>query len=158
MVGDIGEISICQSGEDVIAEWRIANFFSLSERDSAWYCSPAFSFGGETWYLEMLPNGWSNCDSSGHVDLHLWNDSSDQLIRQEFSLSLKAVKGEKYNEEHCTKDFDDYDYSHELNLFVPRSELSRRQSELVPDGVLTVVCTMKNTTSAGSDSKPSYAK
>lgn len=103
----------------------------------------------------MFPNGWSESGSSGHVDLDLWINFCSSSIRQAFSLSLKTVKGEKENEKYSTKLFDGWDHQ-EFRRFIPRSELSRRRYELLPDGVLTVVCTMETTTSTGSASKSLY--
>lgn len=151
---EVGEISISPSGLDVM--WRITNFFSLSEEDGADHYSPFFPFRGEEWSLVIYPNGWSKRDSYGYVDLRLLRLFSDHPVRQAFSLSLKNVQGEKYNEEHFTKDFEGLLSSHGFNRFISRSELSRRQSELVPGGVLTVACSMKNIMSAGIDSKSLY--
>lgn len=162
---DIGEISISPSGVDIDVLWRIDNFFHLSKNDGAVYLSPDFSYGGGKWYLEIYPNGRSRNDTYGHVDVRLWKKfpgffryhfSDSPPISQAFSLSLKTVKGEKVHEKHCTNDFCGMDGYHDCNRFIPRLELSRRRAELVPDGVLTVLCTMRNRTSAGSASKSSY--
>lgn len=149
----IGKISSSPDGEDVIVEWTIPNFFSLSKKDGAYYWSPKFSFGGEEWYLRISPNGQSKRDSHNHVDLHLYKYSSGTSIRQTCSLSLKTLKGEKQYEKHGTKVFDGFGERYEFNRFISRSEISNRMSELVPGGDLTVVCKMKKTTSAGSASK-----
>lgn len=153
----IGEISKYPScGVDAIVEWRIDNFFYLSKKDGAYYYSPDISFGDQEWWLEIYPNGWSERDTSGHIDLCLWRRFLGPTIRQEFSLSFKTAKGEKYLEKQSTKVFEDGNRCHKFNRFIPRSELVSRRSELVPRGVLTLVCTMKNTTSAGSASKSLY--
>lgn len=154
ILGKRGEISISGSGEDI--EWRIAGFMSLSKKDGTWYYSPTFSFSGETWYLVISPNGWSKHDTFGHVDLYLFKNYSHRSIKQAFSLSLKTVKGKKYNEKHDAKEFEKWASYHGFVRYLPNLELSRRQIELVPNGVLTVVCTMKNTMSAGSSSKSFY--
>lgn len=148
----IGIISVSQRGVEWKIEWKIYNFFNLSKKEDACYYSPDFNFRGKTWYLRTWQNGSSLRESSGYVDLYLCKRSSNRSITQAFSLSLKTAKGEKYNEEHVTKVFGRYG-EYEINRFIEREELSRRQSELVPDGVLTVVATMMNTTSAGSVSK-----
>lgn len=158
---EIGEISTLPSGMDTIVEWRISHFFSLDDKVGASYGSPHFPFGGETWYLRIRPNGSSTRVSSGHVDLELWRepftsfwrDFTGPHFRQAFSLSLKTVKGEKACEKHYIENFKGGYSHHEFNHFIQRSQLSKRRSELVPNGALTVVCTMKNMTSAGSDSE-----
>lgn len=147
-----GEISINTNDAGVDVEWRIDNFFSLTETDGEWYSSPYFPFDGETWNLWIYPNGWSGSESQGHIDLDIVTLLSGPPIRLEFSLSLKTVKGEKDHAEHSTKLFEGLD-THTIRKFLSRSELLRRWSELVPSGVLTVVCTMKKSTSAESASK-----
>lgn len=146
---EIGEISTIRSGADAIIEWRIPDFFLLPKDDGPGF--PNFSFGSEEWFLMVYPNGSSAFKSSEHVILVLWKDSSSPCIRQAFSLSLKNLKGVKEFEEHFTEEFDEVDYA--FNQFILRSELWRKKANLVPEGVLTVVCTMINKTSAGSASK-----
>lgn len=147
---EIGEISKTANGADNIIEWRIPYFFYLPKNDGAGYPSPNFTFSGEEWFLMIYPNGSSAFNSSEHVNLVLWKDSSSRCIRQEFSLSIKTLEGVKEFEEHHTEEFEGVDYA--CNQFILRSELLRRQAKLVPEGVLTIVCTMRNT-SLGSASK-----
>lgn len=149
----LGKLSSSPDGEDVIVEWTIPSFLSLSKKNGTYYWSPKFSFGGEEWYLRISPNGQTKRDSHNHVDLHLYKYSSGTSIRQSFSLSLKTVKGEKEYEKHGTKVFDGFGERHEFNCFISRSEISKRLSELLPGGDLTVVCKMKNTTPSRSASK-----
>lgn len=137
-------------GTDV--EWKIDYFFSLSETDDAFYCSPEFSFGGETWYLWMQPNGRSFAHTTGHVSLGVRRKSKNgPPASLQLYLSLKTVKGGTDKEKYYTKDFQEYDY------FISRSELSTRRSELVPRGVLTFVCNIKGIASARRTSKSLYA-
>lgn len=93
MTKPLGMISTYASGVDVIVEWKIPGFWYLPKDNGAEFSSPDFSFGGHTWYLVIMPNGVRN--ASTYIDLRLWKHSSDHSIRQEFSLSLKTVKGEK---------------------------------------------------------------
>lgn len=152
MVG-AGIISVTPCGEDVIVEWSIESFLTLLKKDYTSGCSEDFSFGGEKWYFTYYLNGRNKCDSSGHVDVHLVKYSSDRCCyKQEFSLSLKTLNGEKYNETHGRKIFRGFD-NYKFLRFIPTSELSSTQTELQPDGVLSFVCVMKNTTPAKSDSK-----
>lgn len=149
-----GEISTSQNGEEV--EWRIFDFFGLSENHRLGYSSPDFHVGGDRWNLVIFQNGQSEHDTYGHVDLELCKKSAASYVIQKFSLSLKTVKGEKENEKECSEMFYSWDY-HSILRFISRSELSRRRFELVPDGVLTVICTMKNWAYAESSSKSFYA-
>lgn len=147
-----GTISTDDRGVDLVVDWTIPHFFAL-ESEGAGYRSPPFSFADEEWWLRIFPNGWSGRDSSGYLDLFLVKVSPGPSIRQFFSISLKTVKGNKYNEQHGTRNFDDDNSCHPFIRFIPRTELTTRRPELVPVDVLTVVCTMKGLTSAGSDSK-----
>lgn len=153
MSENIGEISLSSSGVDVIIEWRIPGFFSLLTDDGEYYTSPDFSLNGHTWYLGIYPNGRSGLGTSGYVDLHIYKYSSLHPIKQAFSLSLKSAKEEKKYEEHGTEDYTEWFKYHEFYRFIKRSELTQRRSELMPDGVLTIVCTLKNATYAGSNTK-----
>lgn len=152
----IGTISTTFNGKDVDVEWRIDGFTSLPEEDRACYLSPVFSFRNQEWYLVIYPNGWSERDSSGYVDLQLCKYYSSPSIEQEFSLSFKTVNGEKYLEEHSTRVFEEGNIGHTFLRFLSRSELLKRQSKLVSCDVLTVICTMKNPTSVRSASKSLY--
>lgn len=154
----VGIISLTPCGEDVIVEWSIESFITLLEEDYTSGCSEDFSFGGGKWYFTYYLNGRNECDSSGHLDIHLVKYSSDRCChKQEFSLSLKTLNGEKYNETHGIKIFRGFD-NYKFLRFISTSELSSTQSELLPDGILTFVWVMKNTTPAKSDSKSLYIK
>lgn len=141
-----GEIFISANDVDVVIEWRIPS--SPPSGHCSGFSSPDFSFGGHTWYLH-IPYGWSQ--TYGFCDLLLWKDSSSSSVRQAFSLSLKTMTGEIENERHCSKLFGESypENYHESLQFFQGSVFCRMR----PDDVLTVVCTMKNTTSAGSASK-----
>lgn len=138
---DTGIISTYEHGVDLVVEWAIGDFFHLKDWDGTSFLSPEFSFGGKRWCLGIYPNGWSGYHSSGHVDLWL-NHCSMFGIRQTISLSLKTAEGDLYNEEHYTRDFD-YIGINTFYRFIPRAELIAKKSELVPNGVLTVVCIME---------------
>lgn len=155
MSDEIGEISTSSNGAGLDIEWKIGGFFYLSTTGDAYYCSPVFSFDGQAWYLGIYPNGDSSRDSTGHINVYLIKYLTIASTRQAFSLSLKTAKGEKYREKHSTKVFERAGDFHEFHRFLPRSELTRRSSELVPQGVLTVVCTMKSI--VGIASKSLYA-
>lgn len=139
------------STHDLVVEWTIQHFFTLGVGDSAWYGSPIFSFDGEEWWLVINPNGSSR--RTEHVDLAIAKLSGPS-IRLFISLSLKTVKGQKYKEQHCIKDFKESPENVYLfRRFISRLELSQRRSDLVPDDDMTVVCTMKRPTPERRDSK-----
>lgn len=152
MSDERGTVSTYENGVDLVVQWNI-DFFTLPKVDGTTYFSPEFYFGGERWWLRIAPYGSSRYGSSDHVDLRLCKWPSGRSIKQCFSLSLKTAEGEKYKEKFVTKNFDDENRVHRFIKFISRSELSRRKPGLLKESVLTVVCTMKNTTSAGSTSK-----
>lgn len=140
----IGAVSTRECGGDLVVEWSIADFCTRRTDDGAFYWSPLFYFGREQWQLRIFPNGRSARDSSGHVGLDLVKCSPIPSDGQSFSLSLKIAEGKRHNEVHLTRDFDNKNWLHEIHRFMPRSELLRRKSEILPDGVLTVLCTLRS--------------
>lgn len=147
----IGEIKITKKEFDRDIEWNIKNFLSLSEKDGYFAWSSAFSFNGQIWWLVIYPNGASWDTSQGYISLGLCRAIGPE-IRQEFFLTLKALNGKKDYERHCTEMFQDLK-AHVIPRFISRSELTRQESELLPSGVLTVICTLKSSKSTKNESK-----
>ena len=132
-------------------EWRIENFFDLSEDDR--YFSPSFVFNNTSWSLGIDPNGDRGNHSVGYIDLRLVKNPGDFPISVEFSLALKAANGKRILERHCIENFGESLDRHISHRIITRSELVRRESELVPSGVLTVVFTMMTLESTRSWNK-----
>lgn len=151
-MSEIGKLNAIPKKLSLDIEWEIKNFFSLSEKDGTRYWSPEFSFDGQTWSLRIHPNGASWNYSFGHIDLWLCRKSPGIPNRQEFSFAFKTLHGKKVLERHRTGTFKGLD-SHGFPRFISRFEVSRRKSELLPSGVLTVVCSIKYSGSVGSSSK-----
>lgn len=149
-MADTGIISTYEDGVNLVVQWAIGDFFHLEDWDGTCFLSPDFFFGGQKWRLGIYPNGWRGYHSSGYVDL--WLRSYIFGIRHSFTLALKTAEGDLYNTEHHTRDFD-YIGINKFYRFIPRAELKEKKSELVPNGVLTVVCIMERWTSALSDGK-----
>lgn len=149
----IGKVNLSGNGVDV--EWRIEDFFSFTDTLNG-YFSPDFSLGGQEWGIRIYPNGgWSGGKPTGYTDLIFIRRFTGRAIMQHISLSIKTVTGEK-DHEHFEKLFEGWGtrgLGQKFLRFVSRSELLSRRSELVPNGVLTIVCSMKQTESAGSASK-----
>ena len=92
-------------------------------------------------------------DSLGYVNLHLVNESLNSPITVEFTLALKTSNGERYLEKDFTKTFKKGKAQHHAIQFISRSELEGKKTDLVPSGVLTVVCTFKTSKSNGDACK-----
>lgn len=147
-----GKLSLRPNSEGIDVEWSIKNFFSLSDTDGVCYSSPDFSFNGDKWYLGIYPNGSQFTGSSEHIDLGLGQHLISTSVYLEISFSLKTVEKEKNKKKHV-KYFGDNNIYNAFHRFISRSELLRRQSELVPQDVLTVVCKIKKASSARYGSK-----
>lgn len=153
--GRLGHVSK-SADVDGDVEWSIPNFFSLPQKNGESYWSPNFSLGGQEWFMRIFPNGgWSGNENSEHIDLIVVRNFSGRPSMQNISLSLKTVTGEKDNE-HFAKLFQGWTergFGHIFLQFISRSELTTRQSELMPHGALTVVCTMSQAAPARNTSK-----
>lgn len=134
-------------------EWIIPNFFSLSKEDSRYYDSCPFTFNGETWYLRIYPNGDEDEDSVGYVDIFLKRKSTGPSISVDFSLYLKSVNGKEIEKEQYSCIFGEKNDACGCCCFISRSRLLRKRFELVPFDELTVVCTLKYSSSVKDASK-----
>ena len=128
-------------------EWRIDNFFSISERVEKHFFSPSFLLAGEFWKLKIYPNGKKY---SGFVSLYLlrnytyFNGSEDPTISVEWSFSLETCDKKRAHEIQLEYEFDYTDEEYGIPKFLERSLLLEKKSELVPSGNLTLVCTVKS--------------
>lgn len=140
-----GEIKKNMKEFDLEIEWNIKDFLSLSEKDGFFAFSSEFFFNGQIWWIVIYPNGASWDNSQGYISLGLCRFLGSE-IRQEFFLSLKTLSGKKEYERHCTEMFQDLKV-HITPRFISRSELTRQESNFLPSGVLTVICTLKSSKS-----------
>lgn len=152
----IGAVSTSSNGVDVDFKWRMDTMF-FKEEDGVSYSSPKFFFGGHEWELWIFPHGYSGCCTSGHVDLSLMKSYNSPDIVLDFSLSLENVNREKDHKQTVSEMFSQSNFVYKCYRFIPLLELLWRQSELVPKGVLTIVCTMKNVLLFEIASKSLYA-
>lgn len=139
----LGEINIVWKELDI--EWKIKNFFSLS-RKKLFYDSPLFSFAGDPWRLQIYPNGDSDDETDGYIDLLLFRENSSPPIIVDFSFALKPVdgNGKKHEEKRLTSVFDENSIIDGVYKFISRFELLERRKELVPSDILTVICNLKS--------------
>ena len=147
LLGKVKKIEV--KGCDI--EWKIENFSNL-EKDGICYYSPEFSYADESWFLGIDPNGDNYNDSFGYINLYLYRKSSGSPINLKFSLSIKSVNGMKNHERHCSGTFEQWNH-HQFLRFISISELQERKVGLLPSDVLTIVCTIQNSTSTENTSK-----
>lgn len=147
----IGEIDIVWKEFDI--EWKIKNFFSLSRKNAVFYSSPLFSFAGGPWYLQIYPNGESDDETDGYIDLLLCRENSNPPIIRKFSFALKTMDGMKHQEKHLTCIFDESSMINGVYKFISRFELLERRNELVPADILTVVCNLNSSSLTTDTSK-----
>lgn len=144
--GNIGKIS-----EEF--DWQIPRFISLPTKPDECEDSHIFSFAGESWYMCIYPMGITKFNKVGHVGLYLKKCRSLKSINLEYTFSLRTLEGEKFQEEHCMDNFTNAAKRHGICSYITRQQLFKNKSELLPDGTLTVVCTMKYSKPMENDGK-----
>lgn len=132
-------------------QWRIPNFFSLAESDKP-ENSPTFSFAGELWYMSI-----SLTSFPGFITVWLSRYCSGPSIELQYTLSLRTSGGKKHNLVHYTHSFSGKREEQSFMNYTSRTELLKRQWELVPRKVLTVLCTIKHTTSTEDKGKNCFS-
>lgn len=138
-------------------EWQIEAFLSLPEEDGKSYTSPSFSFAGESWHLRIYPNGESVNNSVGYIGVYLIRNMSISPITLALFLGIKRVKGKKNPETQIICVFDKENDGYGISKLLKRSTLSEKESEIMPSGILTIVCTadyiFRNTENTGKPVK-----
>lgn len=136
----IGEVSETQS--EVEVQWRIPDFFTLSDKVDDCYISPTFYFAGTSWYVQIHPNGETTRDSSGHIGIFLVRGDSGPAISVKYHLK---VVGSKENKEFSsTADFTTKGCGWGISKIMVRSNLLERKSEFAPGDVVTIRCSLKH--------------
>lgn len=134
-------------------EWKIDNFFSLSEESGKPYNSPLFSFAGESWFLSVYPNGDPEDNSVGCIGVYLNRDlSGSPIINLTWTFGLKTVDGKKVHEKQCAYAFGEDDMGWGSPVLLKRSTLFGRKSELVPSDILTIVFSVDYCSKSSDDS------
>lgn len=121
-------------------EWEIGNFFSLSATKDSYYMSPSFVFDNTSLHLEIYPGGCSIA-KSGFLSLYLVNEIGDPLHVNN-TLHIKKADGTMTgggSADVCV-DNDGMGY---LN-FYEISCLKQNKSEMIPSGILTIICVLKS--------------
>lgn len=132
----IGEIS--EVNGKVALEWDIANFFSYTEEVE--YISPDFHTLNLTWRIKIWPNGRISNNSVGHVSLYLHRVDHGASKSVDFSMGIKSKNQRIVNMCKTTWQSDDGGWG--WPKFIEKSKLQQEKENLVPWGILTVVCSL----------------
>lgn len=127
--------------EDTYAEWRITQFFSISEYklDAEYYESTTFSIEGAQLFFSLFPRNMHHPECA---TLYL-NSRVNREFSIEYNFGFRKLGGSveqlkngngimKGKEKRCAQSSD-----------IVLSEVLERKFELVPSDVLTVTCTIK---------------
>lgn len=128
-------------------EWKIDNFFSLSEK---YYICTSFSLAGESWYLSIYPNGRSEANSVGFIDVFLHRKVNGPPISLVWSTGVKTHEGKKVRVMQFTHVFEN-SIGWGSSKFLKRSELLQKKSELVPLDALTLICHIEYYSKSSND-------
>lgn len=136
IIGEIDTKKCKQIYEETYAEWRISEFFSVSEyNDFNFYDSPTFCVTDVPFFLRLFPRTSSHPESATlylHSKMH-------REFSIKFNFGLKKLDGSMEQLKSGTmKGKEIYAQSRDIVL----SEVIQRKSELVPNDVLTVTCTL----------------
>lgn len=145
-IGEVGVKKHKRIYEDTHAEWRIAEFFLVTEyNDSKYYDSPTFPVAGETFFFRLYPRKRTHPECAC---IYL-NSKRHRDFSVEFNIGVKKLDDsvEQLNggimngaESYC---------SQPGNVVI--SEILRRKSELCSNNVLTFTCTVKPETLHSSE-------
>lgn len=144
---------LCEIGGEVIFEWKIKDFISLSNERNIFYYSSTFYFSDASWNLKIYPFGVVENQSDGCIGLYLMKRSYSRPISVNYTIGLKTVDGKKDPDYNFTYVFDQRDSGYGTPKLISRSVLSEKKSELIPSGILTVICTLKHAESKDTNGK-----
>lgn len=119
-------------------EWKISNFFSLSETKISYYSSPSFVFANSSLHLDLYPSGYRKA-KSGFLSVYLVNEGKIPL-HVKMTLCIKNADGTMVG--GGTEDIklgDNWGY----HSFYEKSSLEKNKSELVSSDILTIVCILE---------------
>ena len=129
---EIGEL------EKLEVEWRIADFFSITEdRNYYRYTSPIFSFAKCQWLLRLWPK-WR--DASEFMTVYvLRNKGGGTSV--EYHIGLRKFDGNV--QQFVSGTMINETIISEGSPLIKKSELLQRKSEFAPCNILTVTCIIK---------------
>lgn len=138
-----------ESSGELGIEWKVADFFFLSEEAGCYYQSPPFTFAKSTWNLQLFPGGDNiQSDPTPYISVYLRGSNfMEPPNTVNFTLGMKKADGavEKIvdNKKH---NFDEKNSAAGQQKFYQRSEILRRKAELTPKGGFILTCTVKHGT------------
>lgn len=137
-----GKLSV-QSPTFQHVTWEVPNFFQLPLDFNFCLQSPEFRFDGDDYRLGFYPNGCGIDIERDFVAIEL-KSSARRDVSYEFAL--KTRRGEEIQLTRCCTPLTGVVFP------IDRSKLVENKDLFIPDGSLTVVCTMRlnDTSSAGS--------
>lgn len=127
-------------------EWKISNFFSLTEEQGYFYQSSVFSFAGSSWNLMIFPGGDYTIqdEPTDYISVYLEaNSLVEPPVTLTYTFGVKKANGTLKNIVEKKRSFTQNFAASGHQKFLRRSELLRHQRELVPSGDLIITCTMK---------------
>ena len=133
---------LCETEADVNFEWKIKDFHSLSTETGTHYDSPLFYCSGIAWEIWIYPNS-DEIEADGWIGLYLVRSSTGYPETLDFSMCFKSNNGKKDPSLSSTSTFDRKFRGWGSVKFISRSKLLERKSDLMPSGILTVICTIK---------------
>lgn len=137
--------TVCEIRGEIVFEWKIKNFFRLSEEIDKYYMSPKFYFCGASWQMWLYPNGQTRHNSEKWIGLYLQKMSNGAPVTVDFSFSLKTLDGETYVDESSFRDdFVEMDVGVGIDKLISRLELIEKKCQLAASEDLIVICILKN--------------
>lgn len=128
--------------DEIEIEWRIPEFFSVTNKADDYIFSPAFCFSSSYWYLLIYPYGRNNI-STEHVGLFLMKADSGGEISVNVSLKIASDNKENSITRTYTKVFGKKFSLVGYSRFMTQIRLLERKCEFAPLDVVTVICSMK---------------
>lgn len=144
---------LCETKAEVTFEWKIKEFYSLSQEINYHYDSNTFHFSGISWEIWIYPNGQAEYSSDGWIGLYIKRISTGYPVTVNYSLSLKSAGGKNNPSTTSTNVFAEKYHGWGRAQVISRSDLVERKSDLTPSDTLTVICTLKNSQSNAVSSK-----
>lgn len=150
----LGEIK--SKTEVKVLEWEIPDFWSLSNCKNDWYTTSRFHFENTYWYFSISPGG-DDDSSAGYIALTLHTEDhigrnfafilelgvkrAGDMESAKYELGIKRA-GDVENVKYELVTFNGECNSWRYPDFFLRKELLQRKVELLPDGTLTIICSM----------------
>lgn len=135
---------LCEIPGELIIEWKVKNFMSLSDEYNTYYDSHTFYFSGTSWELRIYPNGETENKSDGWLGLYIMRKSIGSPVTLRISFALKKSDGNKDHECNIGPVTIDKKIGRGWHKMLLRSVLMERKTELIPSDELTIICTLRN--------------